>query len=147
MHVASDLLELFGSVVYFDGKINSDGPQKVIRARTRMSLKGVLILGCYLELEPGKIKWVDFRYEGVFILCTHCGSIGHKDSYCKKSPKKAKEGIIRSMNRLCKQQDCIINEESIMPVYSMNISLLHGNGNSRVKKDNWYGDIVVWSDC
>ncbi|KAL2901872.1 hypothetical protein RDABS01_026954, partial [Bienertia sinuspersici] len=127
MHAASSLLERFGSVIYFDGKLNTEGPQKVIRARMRIPLRGALIPGCYIELEPGKVTWVDFRYEGVFVFCTHCGSIGHKESHCKKSPKKAKEGIINSMNKLCTHQhDCIINEDSIMPVYSRKICGLKG---------------------
>ncbi|KAL2896562.1 Nuclear receptor coactivator 7 [Bienertia sinuspersici] len=60
MHVASFLLERFGSVIYYDRNLNTEGPQKVIRARTRIPLKGALIPGCYLELEPGKVNWVDF---------------------------------------------------------------------------------------
>ncbi|KAL2906331.1 Collagen-like protein 6, partial [Bienertia sinuspersici] len=45
IHAASSLLERFGSVIYFDGKLNTEGPQKVIRARMRIPLRGALIPG------------------------------------------------------------------------------------------------------
>ncbi|KAL2925504.1 hypothetical protein RDABS01_029979 [Bienertia sinuspersici] len=122
VHVASKLLERFGSVVYFDGKVRTEGPQKAVRARFNMQLRGALIPGCYLELEQGKTKWVDFRYEGVYVVCMHCGRVGHKDSHCKRSPRRAKEDILRAMNKLCTEKnDTIINEDSGLPVYSRKI--------------------------
>ncbi|KAL2893259.1 UDP-N-acetylglucosamine 1-carboxyvinyltransferase 2, partial [Bienertia sinuspersici] len=33
VHIASNLLERFGPVIYFDGKVKVDGPQKIVRAR------------------------------------------------------------------------------------------------------------------
>ncbi|KAL2945380.1 Protein piccolo [Bienertia sinuspersici] len=122
VHVASNLLERFGFDIYFEGKTKTEGPQKFVRARTRMKLNGPLIPGCYLEIEQGRTKWIDFRYEGVFVFCLHCGRIGHKDSYCKKSPRKAKEDILKAMNKLCTEENNLgINENSIMPVYSRKI--------------------------
>ncbi|KAL2926140.1 putative branched-chain-amino-acid aminotransferase [Bienertia sinuspersici] len=56
VQVASNLLERFGSVLYFDGKVKTNGPQKIFRARVRTQLKGPLIPGCYLELEQGRTK-------------------------------------------------------------------------------------------
>ncbi|KAL2906276.1 hypothetical protein RDABS01_004986 [Bienertia sinuspersici] len=137
VHVASNLLERFGSVIYFDGKAKTDGPQKVIRARVRIQLKGALIPGCYLELEQGRTKWVSFRYEGVFVFCMNCGRIGHKDGYCKKSPRKAKEDILKVMSKLCTEDnDCIINENSILPVYSRRIRGLKGTPGNKTTTIN-----------
>ncbi|KAL2925923.1 50S ribosomal protein L22 [Bienertia sinuspersici] len=73
VRVAADLLERFGSVVYFDGKSKTEGPQKTVRARVRTHLNGALIPGCFLELEQGKVKWVSFRYEGVFVFACIVG--------------------------------------------------------------------------
>ncbi|KAL2905133.1 hypothetical protein RDABS01_003843 [Bienertia sinuspersici] len=108
VHVASNLLERFGTVLYFDGKI-----------RRR------------------KTKWIRFRYEGVFVFYMNCGRIGHKDSYYKKSPQKAKKDIIRVMNNLCiEENDRIINEDSIIPVYSRNIGGLKGTPGNKTTTIN-----------
>ncbi|KAL2902591.1 Protein Ycf2 [Bienertia sinuspersici] len=87
-----------GSVIYFDGKMKVDGPLEVVRARVRLPVKGALIPRCYLELELGKVKWVDSRYEGVFILCTHCGNIGHKKSHWARW-KKGVASMISKLNK------------------------------------------------
>ncbi|KAL2943657.1 hypothetical protein RDABS01_032004 [Bienertia sinuspersici] len=122
VQVASNLLERFGSVIYFNGKVKTDGPKKVLRTRMRTHLKGALIPGCFIELEEGRTKWVSFRYEGIFVFCMNCGRIGHKDGHCKKSPKKAKEDIMRVMNKMClEENDRIFNEDSILPAYSNKI--------------------------
>ncbi|KAL2900058.1 Capsid protein VP1, partial [Bienertia sinuspersici] len=135
--VAANLLERFGSVVYFDGESKTDGPQKVVRARVRIQLNSALIPGCYLELEQGRTKWIHFRYEGVFVFYLHCGKIGHKDSYYRKSPKKAKEDIIRASNNVCTEEnDRIINESSIIPVYSKKVRGLKGTPGNKTTSVN-----------
>ncbi|KAL2931943.1 hypothetical protein RDABS01_037353 [Bienertia sinuspersici] len=137
VQVASNILERFGSVLYFDGKTKTDGPQKFVRARMRTQLNGALIPGCYLELDQGRTKWISFRYEGIFVFCMNCGRIGHKDSYCKKSPRKAKEDILKAMNKLCTEEnDLIINENSIMPIYSRRIRGLKGTPGNKTTTIN-----------
>ncbi|KAL2903627.1 DNA ligase 1, partial [Bienertia sinuspersici] len=85
VHVAANLLERFGSVVYFDEKVKTEGTQKAIRARIRMQLRGALIPGCYLELEQGKTKWNDLIINENLImpvysrkLCGLKGTLGNK---------------------------------------------------------------------
>ncbi|KAL2928788.1 Ion-translocating oxidoreductase complex subunit E [Bienertia sinuspersici] len=63
------------------------------KLRVHLPVRGALIPGCYLELELGKVKWVDFRYEGVYVVCTHCGNIGHKESHCKKNLQRGQRKV------------------------------------------------------
>lgn len=40
-------------------------------------------------LAPDHFKWIDFRYEGIFVFCKKCGMIGHKTSGCPFSVVEA----------------------------------------------------------
>ncbi|KAL2923043.1 hypothetical protein RDABS01_014534, partial [Bienertia sinuspersici] len=112
-------------------------PTKGLKGKNEKTTKRALILGCFLELEEGRTKWVRFRYESIFLFCMNCGRIGHKDGHCKKSPKKAKEDIIRVMNKMCiEENDQIINDDSILPIYSNKILGLKGTPGTKTTSIN-----------
>ncbi|KAL2895266.1 Halomucin [Bienertia sinuspersici] len=61
------------------------------------------IPGVFLGLENGTTKWVDIRYERVFIFCKNCGMIGHKETYCSTPIEKAKMKIWETISNLCNE--------------------------------------------
>uniref|UniRef100_A0A803MRQ8 CCHC-type domain-containing protein n=1 Tax=Chenopodium quinoa TaxID=63459 RepID=A0A803MRQ8_CHEQI len=86
--IASRALSKIGRVLCFDNESLDPPIRGAHRAKVWISLNRPLIPGFYFEYEKGSFEWVDFRYEGVFVLCRVCGKIGHKEKYCKLCPQK-----------------------------------------------------------
>ncbi|KAL2924159.1 hypothetical protein RDABS01_020093 [Bienertia sinuspersici] len=90
---ASKIFGTAGGVLDIDGNPNSQEPQRFLRARVWTQLGKPLVPGCYIEYEPDKLLWVDFKYEGVFHFCKKCGVIGHTTAECRKSWDEAEQDL------------------------------------------------------
>ncbi|KAL2934526.1 Pre-mRNA-splicing factor SLU7 [Bienertia sinuspersici] len=91
--VATTILERVGVCIFLDTSNASENPQRAIRVGMWLDLRKPLIPGVFLGLENGYTKWVDIRYEGVFIFCKNYGMIGHKEGSCRTPTMKAKKRI------------------------------------------------------
>ncbi|KAL2930957.1 hypothetical protein RDABS01_036367 [Bienertia sinuspersici] len=90
---ATKIFGTAGGVLDIDGTPNSQAPQRFLRARVWTQLGKPLVPGCYIEYEPDKLLWVDFKYEGVFHFCKKCGVIGHNTAECRKSWDEADQDL------------------------------------------------------
>ncbi|KAL2943662.1 hypothetical protein RDABS01_032009, partial [Bienertia sinuspersici] len=90
---ATKILGTAGGVLDIDGNSNSQGPKRFLRARVWTQLGKPLVPGCYIEYEPEKLLWVDFKYEGVFHFCKKCGVIVHSTTECRKSWHEAEQDL------------------------------------------------------
>ncbi|KAL2898901.1 hypothetical protein RDABS01_023983 [Bienertia sinuspersici] len=90
---AHKVFGMAGGVLDIDMESLMPGPRRYMRARVRTQLGKPLVPGCYIEYEPDKLLWVDFRYEGVFHFCKKCGIIGHDTTTCRRSRDTAEQDI------------------------------------------------------
>lgn len=88
-HVAERALMKLGRIICCDEASLSEGPKEFICAEVYMEVDKIIILGYFYEYVRDHFKWIDFRYEGVFIFGEKCGKIGHKISRCKLSMEEA----------------------------------------------------------
>ncbi|KAL2905809.1 hypothetical protein RDABS01_004519 [Bienertia sinuspersici] len=95
---ATKIFGTAGGVLDIDRTVSSQAPQRFLRARVWTHLGKPLVPGCYIEYEPEKLLWVDFKYEGVFHFCKKCGVIGHTTVECRKSWDEAEQDL----------NDCIV---------------------------------------
>ncbi|KAL2899428.1 hypothetical protein RDABS01_024510 [Bienertia sinuspersici] len=95
---ATKIFGTAGGVLDIDRNFNSQAPQRFLRAQVWTQLGKPLVPGCYIEYEPEKLLWVDFKYEGVFHFCKKCGVIGHTTVECRKSWDEAEQDL----------NDCIV---------------------------------------
>lgn len=100
-HVAERALKKLGRVVGFDEVSLRDGPKEFIRARVQVELNKPLVPGYFYEYSQDHFKWIDFRYEGIFIYCKKCGMAGHKASACPYSIEEAQMRFGRRMSEVC----------------------------------------------
>ncbi|KAL2895938.1 hypothetical protein RDABS01_000472 [Bienertia sinuspersici] len=91
--IALNILNRVGVTIFLDPNTKTDKPQRSTRVRVWLDLRKPLIPGVFLGLDNGTTKWVDIRYEGVFVFCKKCGMIGHKDLYCRTPFEKAQKRI------------------------------------------------------
>ncbi|KAL2901420.1 LINE-1 reverse transcriptase-like protein [Bienertia sinuspersici] len=125
--VALNILERVGVCIFLDKDNSEENPQRATRVRIWLDLRKPLIPGVFLGLENGNTKWVDIRYEGVFIFCKNCGKIGHKESHCRTPPLKAKEKIWEAISNLCNQDgEHLISMQNGPPLYTNKIRGLKG---------------------
>ncbi|KAL2942943.1 Halomucin [Bienertia sinuspersici] len=89
--IALNILEKVGVCIFVDSHNTPDKLQRTIRVRLWIKLRKPLVPWVFLGLNNGTSKWVDIRYEGVFVFCKKCGMIGHKDNFCKTPTQKAKK--------------------------------------------------------
>lgn len=68
-HVAGKFLEKLGRIIIFDEASLREGPKEFIRAKVYVKIHKSLILGYFYGYANNYFKWIDFRYEGVFIFC------------------------------------------------------------------------------
>ncbi|KAL2904631.1 hypothetical protein RDABS01_003341 [Bienertia sinuspersici] len=90
---ATKIFGTAGGVLDIDGNSTSQGPKRFLRARVWTQLGKPLVPGCYIEYEPEKLLWVDFKYEGVFHFCKKCKVIGHNTAECRKSWDEAEQDL------------------------------------------------------
>ncbi|KAL2924836.1 Arabinose-proton symporter [Bienertia sinuspersici] len=126
--VAINILERVGVCIFVDKDNSDEIPQRAKRVRLWLNLRKPLVPGVFLGLENGSTKWVDIRYEGVFIFCKNCGMIGHKAGYCRTPVTKAKKRIWETIANLCNQEDeHLISLPSDSPLYTNKIKGLKGS--------------------
>ena len=99
--VAERALKKLGRVVGFDERSLREGPKEFIRARVQVELNKPLVPGYFYEYSQDHFKWIDFRYEGIFIYCKKCGMVGHKASSCPYSIAEAQMRSGRRMSEVC----------------------------------------------
>ncbi|KAL2900826.1 Gag polyprotein [Bienertia sinuspersici] len=82
-----------GGVLDIDKESLVPGPKSYMLARVWIQLDKPLVPGCYIEYEPDKLLWVDFKYEGFFNFCKKCSVIGHDTSECRRKRDVAKQHL------------------------------------------------------
>ncbi|KAL2921009.1 Bifunctional pantoate ligase/cytidylate kinase [Bienertia sinuspersici] len=98
-----------------------------------------LIPGVFLGLENGTTRWVDIRYEGVFIFCKRCGMIGHKEIYCRTPLEKAKKRIWETILNICNQEkEHLVTPQLETTLYTNKIKGLKGT--LKIKQQRWISD-------
>ncbi|KAL2929977.1 Halomucin [Bienertia sinuspersici] len=94
-----------------------------------------LIPEMFLELPDAITKWVDLRYEGVFIFCKKCGMIGHKTDYCKTPMEKARKRIWETLANICiPGEEHLLSAPAGIPLYSNKIKGLKGITQNKTTK-------------
>lgn len=93
IEVATRAFNNIGKLFFFDDAFKELGGIGIPRALIWPDLKQQMIPGIYFQYAENRSAWIDFRYEGVLILCSNCGVIGHKSNFCPITRTEAKERL------------------------------------------------------
>lgn len=65
------------------GEFSNPGFKDYIRSKVVIPVNNPLVPGFYFDAQNGEPYWVDFRYEGIFVYYSKCGSSEHRKPKCK----------------------------------------------------------------
>lgn len=54
----------------------------LIRVKLHIHVLEPLLSGFYLDLGRSEFIWINFRYENLFLMCSDCNRVGHKQTTC-----------------------------------------------------------------
>ncbi|KAF4404224.1 hypothetical protein G4B88_014680 [Cannabis sativa] len=58
---------------------------KALKVLIRLNVNLPLFAGCYIGLDSGSQRWIQFKYEKMGIFCYNCGVMGHQRRGCSLS--------------------------------------------------------------
>ncbi|KAF4370787.1 hypothetical protein F8388_011665 [Cannabis sativa] len=75
-----------GQVLYVNADEGFSAPRsKALKVLIRLNVNQPLFAGCYIGLESGSQRWIQFKYEKMGIFCYNCGVMGHQRRGCTLS--------------------------------------------------------------
>ncbi|OMO83958.1 hypothetical protein COLO4_22304 [Corchorus olitorius] len=94
-----------GKVIRVDWENTRARNIRFSRVRIAINPWKPLMPGCMITRDDGVDMWIPFKYQRVFKLCTNCGIIGHKRSYCPHQYEEVENMINQQIREASERVD------------------------------------------